>query len=72
MERGSEMRCEGWTKPGVFMLGPSTWKQCPNEAVVLLTVEQEEIFDQPSCLACWTKAIDRGIKILKSEPLSVL
>ncbi|MBA7646722.1 hypothetical protein ES703_54488 [subsurface metagenome] len=65
------MRCEGWTLPGSFMtLGPRTWCQCENEAVVMLEVEQEKIEKQPACMDCWKKGIKRGIKILSVEPLT--
>lgn len=64
------MRCEGWTrKGGVFTLGPVTWSQCENEAVVMLEVEQEKIEKQPACIDCWKKGIKEGIKILSVEPL---
>lgn len=65
------MRCEGWTLPGSFMtLGPRTWRQCENEAVVMLEVEQEKVEKQPACTDCWKKGIEKGIKILSVEPIS--
>ena len=65
------MRCEGWTLPGSFMtFGPRTWRQCDNEAIVMLEVEQEKTEKQPACAACWKKGIKKGIKILSVEPLN--
>ena len=67
------MRCEGWRRyGGAFTLGPVKWEQCKNEAVVILTVKQEEIEDLPACLDCWNEAIDRRIKIISSKPIKAL
>lgn len=64
------MRCEGWTrKGGAFTLGPVTWSQCENEAIVMLEAEQEKIEKQPACMDCWKKGKEEGIKILSVEPI---
>ncbi len=64
------MRCEGWTLPGSFMtLGPRTWRQCENEAIVILEVKQEKIEKQPACMDCWKRGIKEGIEVLSVEPV---
>ncbi len=64
------MRCEGWTLPGSFMtLGPRTWRQCENEAIVILEVKQEKIEKQPACMDCWKRGVKKGIEILSVEPV---
>ncbi len=65
-------RCEGWTRHGgVFTLGPVTWSQCENEAVVNLTVIQDnEKTTQPICMDCWQNGIDLGIEIVSAVPLA--
>ena len=64
------MRCEGWTLPGSFMtLSPRTWRQCENEAIVILEVKQEKIEKQPACMGCWKKGIKKGIEVLSVEPV---
>lgn len=69
-------RCEGWTRTGgVFSLGPPTWSQCPNDAVVLLEVEQNDggkvsTTKQPACMNCWKEAQSWPIKILSATPIS--
>ncbi len=70
-ERGNKkMRCEGRRKPGIFNMGAApVWTQCNNEAIVLITVKQEEIGEWPTCEKCWQEAIDRGMKIIKVEPI---
>lgn len=64
------MRCEGWRRyGGAFSFGPPVWRQCENEAIVVLTVEQEKIEELPACLECWNEARERDIKIWRAEPL---
>ena len=64
------MRCEGWRRyGGAFTLGPPEWVQCENDAIVLLTVQQEKVETLPSCSDCWKEGIKRGITILKVEPV---
>jgi hypothetical protein len=64
------MRCEGWRRyGGAFTLGPVTWKQCKNEAIVILEVVQDgKIESLPGCATCWQEAIDNGIQINSSRP----
>ena len=70
LKRNEEMRCEGWTLPGSFMtFDPRTWKQCENDAIVMLTVKQEEVEKQPACNDCWKKGIEKDIEILQVDPL---
>ena len=65
------MRCEGWRKYGNFLtFGPVAWKQCENEATVMLEIEQDGKQETlPGCNICWKEAIDRGIKILSASPV---
>ena len=66
------MQCEGWRRNGgAFTLGPITWKQCENEAIVMLTVKQEKVEDLPSCMECWLEAIEKNIGIIKAVPLQI-
>lgn len=64
------MRCEGWRRNGgAFTLGPVTWKQCENEAVVILEVVQDgKVESLPGCATCWQECIDSGIQINSSRP----
>lgn len=66
------MRCEGYRKYGSFMtLGPRVWRQCENEAIALLEIEQDgKVETLPGCDVCWQEAIDRGIKILSVRPIA--
>lgn len=67
------MRCEGWILPGSFMtLGPRTWKQCKNKAIVMIEFKQddEKIKILPGCSECWQKCIDaKNIEIISVEPI---
>jgi len=66
------IRCEGYRKYGSFMtLGPREWKQCKNEAVVVLKVRQEEISEFPACMECWREAVERKMEILEVMPLEL-
>jgi len=63
-------RCEGWRRRGgTFTLGPVTWEQCDNNAIVNLTVVQEKEETLPACKVCWQEAIDKGITIKSAIPL---
>ncbi len=64
------MKCEGWRRNGAaFTLGPVTWKQCENEAVVILEVVQDgKVESLPGCAICWQECIDSGIQINSSRP----
>jgi len=65
------MRCEGWKRRGgVFTLGPMQWSQCENDATVMLTVAQEKEETLSACNECWKEGIERGITIIKAEPIS--
>ena len=66
------MRCEGWRKYGGMMtLGPVVWRQCENDATVMLEVEQEGVRQTlPGCAVCWQEAIDSGITILNVYPIN--
>ena len=60
------IRCEGQTKIGAFQMGGyAGWRQCENDAVVILKVRQDKgkITDQPSCSKCW----ERGKKFSNVE-----
>ena len=66
------MRCEGYRRyGGAFTLGPITWVQCTNNAIVELTAVQdnkESTF--PACLHCWKEAIEKKINVTSVVPLS--
>jgi len=64
------MRCEGWRRNGgAFTLGPVEWKQCENEAIVILEVVQDgKVESLPGCAICWQECIDSGIQINSSRP----
>ena len=72
------MRCEGWSRGGVFSFGRSTtWVQCKAEAVVMIKAEQEnevthenEITTMPACTRCWKVAIAYGTTILSVRPIT--
>ena len=66
------MRCEGYVKPGIFQFAPQIWKQCNNEATVMIKFKQgnEEINTFPGCNGCWQRCIDsKNIEILSVEPI---
>ena len=64
-----EVRCEGYTKPGAFQFGPRVWTQCSNNAIIMITVKQEEEKTFPACNKCWKDAIERKMKIIRVEPI---
>jgi len=54
------MRCEAWVK-----FHKRRWKQCGEEAIFMVTVEQEnvegtgkEIVSEPSCQICLAQALE--------------
>ena len=62
MSEKTIIRCEGWTKIGAFQMGGyAGWRQCENDAVVVLKVKQDggKITDQPSCNGCWKKGKEK-------------
>jgi hypothetical protein len=68
------MQCEGWRRyGGAFTLGPVTWRQCANEAVVTLEFIQEGKPERmPACMTCWDEATRAaGIQITSATPLPV-
>ena len=67
-----KVRCEGWTRRGgAFTFGPVEWKQCPNDAIVNLTVHQNKKNSiQPACMECWQEGIRNNISILHVEPIN--
>jgi len=69
-----EMRCEGWRRNGgAFTFGPVKWEQCKNDAIVLLTVEQDGTVEElPACSACWQECLDNGIQINSSRPIPAM
>ncbi|KKK76129.1 hypothetical protein LCGC14_2866780 [marine sediment metagenome] len=59
MKEKDTIRCEGQTKIGAFQMGGyAGWRQCENDAVIILKVRQDKgkITDQPSCDVCWKRA----------------
>ena len=74
MSKSNSMHCEGYRRRGgAFSLGPMTWEQCPNNAVVILTLKQkgEPKGEMPACAKCWEEARDPrwGIKIISAKPI---
>jgi hypothetical protein len=68
------MQCEGYRRTGgAFTIGPVKWEQCPNDAVVKLTVlqdpndEDSETAVFPACLKCWKEALENEIPITAYE-----
>ncbi len=65
------MRCEGYRRyGGAFSLGPSQWRQCEDDAIVILTVVQEKEERLPACLVCWNESRLSGIKIKSVAPIA--
>jgi hypothetical protein len=68
-------RGEGWYRHGgVFTLGPFTWRQCANPAIVMLSVrnkDEKETTTKPSCAKCWQKCIEEKLTITGVRPLTV-
>lgn len=66
-------QCEGHRRcGGAFSFGPVVWTQCENDAIVMLTVEQNEKRPEtmPACMVCWLEAVSTdGIKIVKVDPV---
>lgn len=70
--KNKSIRCEGWRRYGGFMtLGPVTWEQCENDAVVnLMIIQDGEKQNKPACITCWEEAMSTdGIRIIRTEPL---
>lgn len=65
------MRCEGWRRyGGALTLGPVEWKQCKEEAIVMIETEQEsKITILPGCLTCWNECIENNIQIRSVTPI---
>ncbi|MCP4394879.1 MAG: hypothetical protein GY804_11535 [Alphaproteobacteria bacterium] len=64
------IRCEGWRiYGGAFTIGPPQWKQCKNDAIVMLKVTQEETQSLPACAKCWKSSIKNEIEIVSVTPL---
>ena len=67
------MRCEGYRRyGGAFTFGPVIWRQCENEAMVMLEVKQKEegVYKGPACGECWQEAIGNDkIEIISVEPI---
>jgi len=63
------MQCEGWRR---FTFGPVKWSHCTDDAIVTLTVTQdEETEEMPACQRCWHEAIENKIKISAAAPFPV-
>ena len=72
MTEEEKTRCEGWRRRGgAFTLGPVTWAQCDNDAVVMITAKQkgEDVKTFPACMECWNEALQFKIEILEVVPL---
>ena len=71
LNAGLGARCEGWRRyGGAFTLGPVEWRQCENDAIVLLKVRQEKIEELPACAECWKEVLENKIEILESKPIT--
>ena len=66
-------RCEGYRRyGGAFTLGPVRWQQCRKQAIVRITVVQEEGEGTfPACMTCWNEAKARNVEIKNVEPIAV-
>lgn len=66
-------RCEGYVrKGGAFTLGPVTWHQCTNEAIVSITFNQnqEGKTTLPACAECWERCREApNIEIFDVQPI---
>lgn len=64
------MRCEGYRRyGGALTMGKPVWEQCKNDAVVMLTIAQEESL--PACLVCWEEAEKtESIQVTKVDVLT--
>ena len=68
---GLGVRCEGWRRNGgAFTLGPVTWEQCKNDAIVMLKVKQGKIEELPACAECWEEGRENKIEILEVKPIT--
>lgn len=69
--KAGAVRCEGWRRyGGAFTLGPVTWQQCKENATVMLKCEQDgKVQTLPGCAACWSEALEKGIKVLQATPI---
>ena len=66
------MRCEGFRRyGGIMTLGPVTWEQCEEEAIVSIKVKQDgEISTFPACMICWKEAIKtKEIEVIEVIPI---
>jgi hypothetical protein len=71
----STPRCEGYRRyGGALTIGLPRWVQCENNAVVLLTVEQDgKILENlPTCLECWDEGVKLGAKPTSIQPLTII
>ena len=66
-----KVRCEGYRRyGGAFSLGPPVWRQCENDATVILKIEQDgNVGDLPGCHECWKEAQEKRLRILEVKPL---
>ena len=68
----TSIRCEGWTRIGAFIMGGTPgWQQCKKDAIVILTVTQDEgeVTEQPACLSCWEEGKKHNIPISNAVPV---
>lgn len=65
------VRCEGYTKPGIFQFALQQWTQCSNKATVYITfTEQKKTHTLPACNSCWKECLDNNYKIKKVVPIN--
>ena len=67
------MRCEGYRRyGGAFTFGPVIWRQCENEALVVLETDQDGETQQfPACAICWNESLEAGILIISARPILI-
>ena len=67
------MQCKGWIRTGgAFTFGRPEWKQCKNEAIVMIEFKypDEKIETLPGCSECWRKCIDQeNLNIISVRPI---
>lgn len=70
-EAKSAVRCEGWRRNGgAFTLGPVTWKQCEENATVMLKFKRDgKVQTLPGCQTCLNECIETGLEIIEAKPI---
>ena len=60
-------KCEGQRRyGGVFTFGKPEWVQCTEDAIVVLTIDGEDI---PACNTCWKEVIENKLDFTDVKPI---